>query len=626
MKKESKLLLILWVIILSVVGCKQATTEAYKEYPDFFNQKKYNGEYAQTLPFHSVDSMIIRIRAEVPPKWYGRALENAYYHFPPTTPDSIAYIYLDKCEAAFPDDSVRAMTQATRGNLFYASSKYDTAEVCLQDCYNLSIKGKNLLRASDAIFRRGTISINRGQYPKGIQMVTEAYEVAYNIDPTDGRMFERILSLAVAYRKIEDNEMAFFWSKKAWAYACAIDTVTRNKDATKYRILAGTWMARAYQVMNKLDSAKLMMNTVFRLSEKDNQFHNTIMVRFTRAGILVELGNCKEAMIDYWVARNLFTFDSPEYMSRLNKGMGDGYLCLGKLDSAQFFYTQALTTPDTFIKSQIHLKLATIYEKQGKKILALEQKVLSSQLHGYVITSEKDKELARMQVKAEVESRIKEAESKKQTAQMWAIGGFLLLIVMSIVARGWFVQSKRKQKNLIQRQAFAEVQTELTTQALNKSEQVVSAQGKALELAEQRLALKEELIQKMELGLAKNERAKTADAQHDENTMPEPSFQGLRLLTTEDWMQFRAIFDPRFPNFGKQLKKELPQLTPAETRLVLLLKAEFNASEIAHVLGVSLSSVYTSRYRLRRKLSLEEDTDLEAFIKSFGQAPSVPKY
>ena len=144
-----------------------------------------------------------------------RSLENAYYHFPPTTSDSIYYIYLDKCEAAFPHDSVRAMTQATRGHLFYAASKYDTAEVCLQNCYNLSIKGKNLLRASDAIFRRGTIMLNRGQYPKGIQMVTEAYEVAQNTDPTDGRMFDRILALAVAYRKIEDNEMAFFWSKKA---------------------------------------------------------------------------------------------------------------------------------------------------------------------------------------------------------------------------------------------------------------------------------------------------------------------------------------------------------------------------------------------------------------------------
>ena len=72
----------------------------------------------------------------------------------------------------------------------------------------------------------------------------------------------------------------------------------------------------------------------------------------------------------------------------------------------------------------------------------------------------------------------------------------------------------------------------------------------------------------------------------------------------------------RFPNFFKDLKNRFPHITPAETRLVLLLKTEFEASEIANITGVSLSSVYKSRYRLRQKFNLTEDVDLEMFVKS----------
>jgi DNA-binding CsgD family transcriptional regulator len=49
----------------------------------------------------------------------------------------------------------------------------------------------------------------------------------------------------------------------------------------------------------------------------------------------------------------------------------------------------------------------------------------------------------------------------------------------------------------------------------------------------------------------------------------------------------------------------------------MLLKVGFNNAEIAYALGISVDSVYKTRYRLRRKLEISEEYDLEKFTKTF---------
>ena len=80
----------------------------------------------------------------------------------------------------------------------------------------------------------------------------------------------------------------------------------------------------------------------------------------------------------------------------------------------------------------------------------------------------------------------------------------------------------------------------------------------------------------------------------------------MHILTPNDWLQFRELFDKQNPKFIIQLKAQYPILTNTEIRLFLLIKAGFEATKIAAVSGVSTNSIYTSRYRLRKKLNLAE--------------------
>jgi DNA-binding CsgD family transcriptional regulator len=92
----------------------------------------------------------------------------------------------------------------------------------------------------------------------------------------------------------------------------------------------------------------------------------------------------------------------------------------------------------------------------------------------------------------------------------------------------------------------------------------------------------------------------------------------MKILTTNDWLRFRERFNEQFPQFVDKIKVQLPKLTPSEMRLVMLIKIGFDTLEVANVIGISTDSVYTSRYRLRKKLELMDDADLEHFIQLYS--------
>ncbi|WP_300673197.1 LuxR C-terminal-related transcriptional regulator [Soonwooa sp.] len=64
-----------------------------------------------------------------------------------------------------------------------------------------------------------------------------------------------------------------------------------------------------------------------------------------------------------------------------------------------------------------------------------------------------------------------------------------------------------------------------------------------------------------------------------------------------------------------KLKQQFPEITTADTNLISLLYEGFNSKEIATALNISANSVNTKRYRLRKKLKLENDDSFDVFFK-----------
>lgn len=93
----------------------------------------------------------------------------------------------------------------------------------------------------------------------------------------------------------------------------------------------------------------------------------------------------------------------------------------------------------------------------------------------------------------------------------------------------------------------------------------------------------------------------------------------LRLLTQDDelareWDQFAHHFDQVHSDFLKRLKNQFPQLTSNDQKLCAYLRMNLATKEIAPLMNISIRGVEVGRYRLRKKLSLDTQVDLNEFM------------
>ena len=86
--------------------------------------------------------------------------------------------------------------------------------------------------------------------------------------------------------------------------------------------------------------------------------------------------------------------------------------------------------------------------------------------------------------------------------------------------------------------------------------------------------------------------------------------------TERDWQEFKLRFEQVDQNFLQKIQSDFPQLSATDIRICTLIRLNLSAKEIAAMLNITQDSVNKSRYRLRKKLKLTKEQDLNQFIGS----------
>jgi DNA-binding CsgD family transcriptional regulator len=89
------------------------------------------------------------------------------------------------------------------------------------------------------------------------------------------------------------------------------------------------------------------------------------------------------------------------------------------------------------------------------------------------------------------------------------------------------------------------------------------------------------------------------------------------LTSEKDWRMFEQSFSEVHENFLHRLKNEYSDLTPADIQLCAYLKMNLSSKEIASLLNITTRGVEIRRYRLRKKLHMDHDTNLVEFIMNY---------
>lgn len=86
----------------------------------------------------------------------------------------------------------------------------------------------------------------------------------------------------------------------------------------------------------------------------------------------------------------------------------------------------------------------------------------------------------------------------------------------------------------------------------------------------------------------------------------------------EGWDKFEENFNLVYEDFMKRLTKAFPDLKMNDRKLCAYLRMGLSSKEMASLLNTSVRSIETARYRLRKKLGMEQGDNLTEFIQSFG--------
>lgn len=127
-----------------------------------------------------------------------------------------------------------------------------------------------------------------------------------------------------------------------------------------------------------------------------------------------------------------------------------------------------------------------------------------------------------------------------------------------------------------------------------------------------RIKEKNELLEKVKTELQQ----KSKEKKEEEKSELVQQLSDSIILTENDWIQFKRLFEQVYPNFLPKVQKEFPELTLAEIRFLALLKMGLSVSEMANTLAILPQSVRKTRQRLMKKLSFSHQKELRQFISN----------
>ncbi len=89
-------------------------------------------------------------------------------------------------------------------------------------------------------------------------------------------------------------------------------------------------------------------------------------------------------------------------------------------------------------------------------------------------------------------------------------------------------------------------------------------------------------------------------------------------LVTQDrsWTEFKEVFESMDSEFFNKLTERNPKLTSLDLKHCAYIKMNIDNYELARILNVEMKSLQMTRYRLKKKLCLDQQDNLREFIQS----------
>lgn len=215
----------------------------------------------------------------------------------------------------------------------------------------------------------------------------------------------------------------------------------------------------------------------------------------------------------------------------------------------------------------------------------------------------------------------------------WSTGAkvfYALLAIIFILLIGFYPQMLvRKKANRIiaeKQSSFNKQKADLLIEKELKEKELIALRNQQLqiELDHQGRELASStmhIVQKSEMLLSIKDKLKRINNLcNDPKIKPEISALIKTIdndtIIDNDWKKFELYFNQIHNSFTGMLKEKFPNLSANDIKMCAYLRMNLSTKEIASILNISTRGVEVSRYRLRKKLGLENGANITDFLTS----------
>ncbi|MCW4470855.1 hypothetical protein OGH69_17940 [Flavobacterium sp. MFBS3-15] len=237
-----------------------------------------------------------------------------------------------------------------------------------------------------------------------------------------------------------------------------------------------------------------------------------------------------------------------------------------------------------------------LYSAEGNYKKAYEYQAANKKLNDSVLNAETLRKFEEIEVRYQSERKtqqLKEAALSIENAHLMRNAVIAVAVLLALSLFLFYRSYTAKNKALRFKKEAAEV-------SLQKAALEIEANREMLDRYTQSLVEKSHLIDDLEKQLTESGKA-------DDQALSRLS--NSRILTREDWAEYKRLFDRVYPGFFIKIRQKYPDITDADERILAFSKLNISLKEAADLLGISYDSMKNSRYRLRKKMGIDNETD-----------------
>ncbi len=516
----------------------------------------------------------------------------------------------------------------------YAQQQYKETVNWVNKSINIKIENNLTTELEINYLTLGAIYEKQGKYKLALENFFKAVEY-YDKNGNSKSKASVFNNIAITYKKLNNLDLAEEYYEKS------LELYKENQNKFGELKIYNN-LAVLYEKQNMKEKAITNYEKALKLSKEVDYSGGIAMSQINIAGIYIEEGiKLKEAKKLLSASEKICLETKDNYKLPTVYGLqGQLFAKQGNLQKAILYtrkgYNLTLKIKDTKNATEMALQLSEFYKKlndyknslkyfeiyhiTNDSIFNIEKATAIEEIKTRFETDNKEKELKIQQQEIEVLKKQQEIDSIKSYA--WLVGKILIfafiILVIFILKRQLTRQKNISEKNKKISEAEKRLlELEVISKKL-KTEQLeneIKYKNKELQNFAQYIIDKNEFIIKIQKDLKKVKK-NISERNIDESLQSILIDINNKIQIVRNNEEFLAHVDQINNNFYFKLKEKFPNITENEQRLSSLLKMGLSSKEIASILHITPKSVDTNRYRLRKKLELSQDANLNEFFKN----------